>query len=1071
SSEDEKTPIRFGARKFEATSNPVEIEVVAEYAPWGENFDGDLGGPSLTIAEFRPPAGERDAGSGPLQPDDILPPILGYDVKLNFADPVSRDGSFHGEQSVVFSLSFHKIEALQTDILFGRLLVGQTTWPVQFKDDTVTFKDGSSGKTIRTETWSKKERQFDLVLPLPLTYGKKRYVCPVHIEMTRTATGKPLGSYWFCAYLSGRLPWGAGGRIFEIVNLDQQMEFRPVGDGTDKRDAVLGIDINGDGKIDPAQSGGEQFDLYEPFKIGSKTYRVREVDPYSPRVAFLEVKPGKLSDHAPGIDTQDEGTQEPNEPTYGGRSLSELIGALDDQDFQTRIKAVYHLGYMGPKAEPAVPALVDALSEERLRESILHSLANIGTGAGEAIPALIKAITEYAPACRWMAAEALAKIGDKAVPELKKSTESENIYLRIWCNAALAKQHGGDSTNLRYLAQLMKSADKKTAGEAVSALTMLGPISKPVVPDLVEALEHSSVPRKHIASALARMGKDARPAVPELAKLLQDTDLMTRADAIYALSQIGGPDIAPTVPLLIQALKTHDATHTAMASNVRSKAATALGKTGPDARPAIPALVIALGDEDERVRESAAKAISEIDPTDLRGVPALVEAMSDESGRVRSAAAQSLLKIGPVNREVVLAFIRVADDNWKSVTQASDEFFRLLGPQHGYAVPDLVEMLKIPNERSQRNAITALGRIGPAAAPAAPYILESMKNPNLEAICSGAIAKIGADPGVTVPGLIELLKDKHRRSSAALALERIGPAAHRAIPALEDCVEQSNSTTFPRALLAIDSESRKAVETLVRISESAYVPDQWSEQPDAHYLLIKYGHDKAEHFKRLVAALENSNSRIRLSAAAYLGRLRAEAHEAGESLVRKLKDNDPEVRAEAAHALLLTGATQSQRRQACNVLIALLDGEEFAGHDGLFMAQVRAASALHSFSPSEEWAVPWLVEKLRDTDNSVRTGSIKMRVCVGALKALGNIGPAAREALPHFTVLLRNGNWQVRQAAAEAFDEIANRSDAQANAETTDAASEEEIQLAGRVVDDEGKPVIGAQVALSTETL
>ncbi|MHC4568629.1 MAG: HEAT repeat domain-containing protein, partial [Planctomycetota bacterium] len=452
---------------------PGTYRVKLRYVEWTS------GEPSLTIAEFRPPAGERDAGSGSLQPDDISPPVLGYDVKLNFADPISRDGSFHGDQSVAFSLSFHKIGNLQTDILFGRLLVGQTTWPVQFKDDTVTFKDGSSGKTIRTETWSKKERRFDLVLPLPLTYGKKRYVCPVHIEMTRTATGKPLGSYWFCAYLSGRLPWGAGGRIFEIVNLDQQMEFRPVGDGTDKRDAVLGIDINGDGKIDPAQSGGEQFDLYEPFEIGSKTYRVREVDPYSPRVAFLEVKPGKLSDHAPGIDTQDEGTQEPNEPTYGGRSLSELIGALDDQDWQTRIKAVYHLGYMGPKAEPAVPALVDALSEERLRESILHSLANIGTGAGEAIPALIKAITEYAPACRWMAAEALAKIGDKAVPELKKSTESENIYLRIWCNAALAKQHGGDSTNLRYLAQLMKSADKKTAGEAVSALTMLGPISKP----------------------------------------------------------------------------------------------------------------------------------------------------------------------------------------------------------------------------------------------------------------------------------------------------------------------------------------------------------------------------------------------------------------------------------------------------------------------------------------------------------------------------------------------------------------------------------------------------------------
>jgi len=98
-----------------------------------------------------------------------------------------------------------------------------------------------------------------------------------------------MGSYWFCAYLSGRLPWGAGGRGFEIVNLDQQMEFRLVGDGTDKRDAVLGIDIDGDGNIDHSETGGEQFDLYEPFQISSKTYRVAEVDPYLTRVVFHEV--------------------------------------------------------------------------------------------------------------------------------------------------------------------------------------------------------------------------------------------------------------------------------------------------------------------------------------------------------------------------------------------------------------------------------------------------------------------------------------------------------------------------------------------------------------------------------------------------------------------------------------------------------------------------------------------------------------------------------------------------------------------------------------------------------------
>jgi hypothetical protein len=120
--------------------------------------------------------------------------------------------------------------------------------------------------------------------------------------------------------------------------------------------------------------------------------------------------------------------QEPNEPTYGGRSLTELIAALGDQDFQTRIKAVDHLGYMGPKAKSAVPALVDALDEERLRESVLHSLCNIGVGAEEAIPALIKAIAEYAPACRWMAAESLAKIGKAAVPPLKPPGAKTYIY-------------------------------------------------------------------------------------------------------------------------------------------------------------------------------------------------------------------------------------------------------------------------------------------------------------------------------------------------------------------------------------------------------------------------------------------------------------------------------------------------------------------------------------------------------------------------------------------------------------------------------------------------------------------
>ena len=126
----------------------------------------------------------------------------------------------------------------------------------------------------------------------------------------------------------------------------------------------------------------------------------------------------------------------------------------------------------------------------------------------------------------------------------------------------LAKQKGTDSPNLRYLAELMRGGNKKTATEAVNALTMLGLISKPLVPDIIEVLKNPVAPRKDIASFLARFGKDASAAVPELNKLLQDKDSSIVAEAIDAISVIGGDESASAVSLLIRALKTQDAQET-----------------------------------------------------------------------------------------------------------------------------------------------------------------------------------------------------------------------------------------------------------------------------------------------------------------------------------------------------------------------------------------------------------------------------------------------------------------------------------------------------------------------------
>jgi hypothetical protein len=74
-----------------------------------------------------------------------------------------------------------------------------------------------------------------------------------------------------------------------------------------------------------------------------------------------------------------------------------------------------------------------------------------------------------------------------------------------------------------------------------------------------------------------------------------------------------------TVSQWIEALKDKD-------KGTRIAAAFALGKIGPAAKDAVPALIEALKDKDRDVRSTAAQALSGIGPAAKAAVPALTEA-------------------------------------------------------------------------------------------------------------------------------------------------------------------------------------------------------------------------------------------------------------------------------------------------------------------------------------------------------------------------------------------------------------------------------------------------------------
>jgi HEAT repeat protein len=102
---------------------------------------------------------------------------------------------------------------------------------------------------------------------------------------------------------------------------------------------------------------------------------------------------------------------------------------------------------------------------------------------------------------------------------------------------------------------------------------------------------------------------------------------------------------------LTEALKDPDAT-------VRREAAEAIGRLGPAAIPAIPAVVAALTDPDSKVRVHAAVALKDIDPADATLLRPLTAALKDPDVDVRKSAIAALRRVGSYHKAEVVAVLR-----------------------------------------------------------------------------------------------------------------------------------------------------------------------------------------------------------------------------------------------------------------------------------------------------------------------------------------------------------------------------------------------------------------------------
>ena len=307
-----------------------------------------------------------------------------------------------------------------------------------------------------------------------------------------------------------------------------------------------------------------------------------------------------------------------------------------------------------------------------------------------------------------------------------------------------------------------------------------------LVPVLRKALAKD--PRERYATArgmatalrLAR-GTTAAPAVVEVPPLRDDW-----LDLVEGKDDESRTDRADVLRAVVLRLTAGDVPE-------RCVAALTLGRMGPRAKDAVPALVEALNDPHPHVADAAASALKRIagtpspaagpptpvPPPGPMGAPALidlVEMLRHEDASLRRIAVVALGETRAVGQDAIPGLVEVLEDKDEAVRR---EAARALGKIGAVAaVPSLVVALSDAPDLVRVSAAEALGRIGPRATVAIPALVAALKHPDDGVGDAAACALVTIGLPAT-PALIEAVtgEDGRLRLKASAVLTKIVTAS------------------------------------------------------------------------------------------------------------------------------------------------------------------------------------------------------------------------------------------------------------------------------------------------------
>ncbi|MBI1830316.1 MAG: HEAT repeat domain-containing protein [Planctomycetes bacterium] len=349
-----------------------------------------------------------------------------------------------------------------------------------------------------------------------------------------------------------------------------------------------------------------------------------------------------------------------------------LLKALDKGNAEVRAAVPPVIALFGPKAKPALPALVETLQDRvfDVKVSVVMALGDLGPVAKDTARDLLNLAKD--PDIALMepfVGAALANFGDGAIPPLSDALAS-------------------------------KIPERRRL--AASALGTMGPNAASAAPALAKALEHEDPAFRTLAArALGKIGAGAKATLPQLDKAVEDKVASVRIEAVLATFFITGK--ATHVGVLVKALADP-------AVPTRDNACQAIAVMKASAMEAVDPVAKLLDDEDLRVR--AITTLGEIGPSALKTLPTLKKFMQDKDGDTQLRAAYAVWQISGDAKETmkVLEGLLGTKDYYTSTVHVLGD----MGPAAAGMLPTLVALYREEDVASDRLALAnAIKKIDP----------------------------------------------------------------------------------------------------------------------------------------------------------------------------------------------------------------------------------------------------------------------------------------------------------------------------------------------------------------------